>query len=270
MRVLSFVNQKGGCGKTTSAVHLAGAFARLGLRTLLVDLDPQAHASMSLSCAPAEGEPTVREVLAGRARAEEALVAVPGGVWLLPATIALAEFEEESARLIEPEQQLTRALDELQGIFEVVLLDCPPRVDGVLTKNALRASDVVLLVVETGAYALQGAVQALAIVEELRKDLARPFETRVLATIFDRRMKIAREVLVALELRFGPRLLDSVLRHHERLREVAALGSPIQVLDPASEACADFAALAEELARTGLVPRRTIARAAQNAAQRAT
>lgn len=262
MRVLSFVNQKGGCGKTTSAVHLAGAFARLGLRTLLVDLDPQAHASMSLSCAPAEGEPTVREVLAGRARADEALVAVPGGVWLLPATLALSEFEEESARILEPERQLARALEELRGIFEVVLLDCPPRVDGVLAKNALRASDLVLLVVETGAYALQGAVRAMEIVEELRGELERPFETRVLATLFDRRMKIAREVLVALELRFGPRLLDSVIRHHVRLREVAALGSPIQVVDPASEACADFAALAEELMRQGLVPRRSVAQTA--------
>lgn len=255
MRVLSFVNQKGGCGKTTTAVHLAGAFARRGLRTLLVDLDPQAHATMSLGCAPAEGERTVREVLAGTARAEEALVAVPGGVWLVPATLELAEFEEESARLIQPERALERALAELGGIFDVVLLDCPPRVDGVLAKNALRASDAAVLVVETGAFALQGAIKARAILDELAGELERPFETFVLATLFDRKVAFMREILVALELRYGAELLDTVVRQHVRLRESAALGAPVQVIDPASAACVDFAALAEELVQRGVAGR---------------
>lgn len=257
MRVLAFVNQKGGCGKTTTAVNLAGAFARNGLRTLLVDLDPQAHATMSLGCAPEDGETTLRDVLSGNARADSALVAAPGGVWLVPATLELAEFEEESERVLQPEQRLTIALEELRGIFDVVLLDCPPRVDGVLAKNALRACDTAVLVVETGAYALQGALQASKILEELRAELDHPFETRVLATLFDRKAKIAREILVSLELRFGERLLDTAIREHDRLREVAALGAPVQVVDPASSACLDFSSLAEELARKARVTRAT-------------
>ncbi|MBK7876902.1 MAG: ParA family protein [Planctomycetes bacterium] len=255
MQVLAFVNQKGGCGKTTSAVHLAGAFARLGLRTLLVDLDPQAHATLSLSCAPAEGEPTVLDVLTGGARADAALFAAPGGVWLLPATIELARFEEESERVLQPERRLAAALEELAGIFDVVLLDCPPRVDGVLAKNALRACDTAVLVVETGAFALQGALKALVILEELERELEHPFDTRVLATLFDRRVAFMREVLVALELRFGAGLFDTVLRQHEALREAAALGAPIQVVDPASDACLDFDALAAELLSKRLVAR---------------
>lgn len=255
MHVLAFVNQKGGCGKTTSAVNLAGAFARLGLRTLLVDLDPQAHATLSLSCAPAPGEATTLDVLSGSSRADAALFAAPGGVWLVPATLELARFEEESARVLQPEQRLKLALEELDGIFDVVLLDCPPRVDGVLAKNALRACDTALLVVETGAYSLQGAVKADAILEELKAELEHPFETRVLATLFDRRVPFLREVLVALELRFGPRLLDAAIRTHDRLREAAGAGAPIQVVDPASDACLDFDLLAEELFAKGLVGR---------------
>jgi len=248
MRILAFVNQKGGCGKTTTAVHLAGALAALGLRTLLVDLDPQAHATMSLNCAPERGEVTVYDVLAGRARAEEALVAVPGGVWLLPATLELARFEEESERLLNPERRLEEALGELAGVFDVVLLDCPPRVDGVLAKNALRACSTALLVVETGAFALQGALKARTILDELASELAHPFETRVVATLFDNTQPFQREILVALELRFGPRLMDTVVRHHARLREAAAQGAPIQVLDPGCPAAQDFAALAQECA----------------------
>ena len=253
MQVLAFVNQKGGCGKTTTAVNLAGAFARFGLRTLLVDLDPQAHATLSLSCAPAPGEATVLEVLTGTERADAALFAAPGGVWLLPATIDLACFEEESGRVLHPEQRLRAALDELDGIFDVVLLDCPPRVDGVLAKNALRACDTALLVVETGAYSLQGAIKADVILEDLKSELDHPFESRVLATLFDKRVPFLREILVALELRFGPKLLDTAIRTHDRLREAAGAGAPIQVVDPASDACLDFDLLAEELRAKGLV-----------------
>jgi len=112
-----------------------------------------------------------------------------------------------------------------------------------------------VLVVETGAFALQGALKALVILEELERELEHPFDTRVLATLFDRRVAFMREVLVALELRFGAGLFDTVLRQHEALREAAALGAPIQVVDPASDACLDFDALAAELLSKRLVAR---------------
>jgi chromosome partitioning protein len=258
MQVLSLVNQKGGCGKTTVAVNLAGVLAARGVRALLVDLDPQGHATLALGAAPEDGaggprdgaigprDLTVCDVLLGEARIEDALVAAAGGVWLLPATARLAEFEERSARAMEPEQSLVRALAGAEDSFDVVVLDCPPRADGVLTKNALRASTTALLVVETGAFALQGAIAAARILAEVERE-GQKFDLRVVATMFDRRQKLAREILIALQARFGDALFDTVIRHNLRLREAAALGAPVAVIDPGGLAAADFGALADEV-----------------------
>jgi chromosome partitioning protein len=254
MHVLSLVNQKGGCGKTTAAVNFAGALAARGRRVLLVDLDPQAHATMALGWA-VQDEPVLLEVLRGKSGVDEAAVAVPGGMWLLPASDDLAEFEEESGRSLNPESALRRALQTMSLEFDEVILDCPPRVDGVLAANALRASDTAVLVVETGAFALQGAVKALKILNKMREELEQPFEMRMLATLFDRRTRFARELLLAMHGRFGADMFDTVIRTSVRLREAAGLGVPVQLLDPASRAVDDFAALATEwLGRESCAP----------------
>jgi chromosome partitioning protein len=248
MFVLALVNQKGGCGKTTVAVNLAGALAELGHSTLLVDLDPQAHATMALGCAPREGvDATVFDVLRGTTSLDEAAVAASGGVWLVPSALHLAEFEELAARTLEPERALAGQLEGARDSFDFVILDCPPRADGVLTANALRACDCAVLVVETGAFALQGALAAQRILLERHSQEEHAFGLRVLATMFDRRLRIAREILVALQARFGPALFDTAIRESVRLREVAALGAPVQVIDPASRSCEDFRSLAAEV-----------------------
>jgi chromosome partitioning protein len=247
MHVLALVNQKGGCGKTTTAVNLAAALAARGERVLLVDLDPQAHATLSLGQAPIEGEPEIAGLLLGSVAAPGAARPVPGGFDLWPATEALAEVEEVAERMVRPEHMLEDVLEGVRGRYDHVLLDCPPRADGLLTANALRACDTALLVVETGAFALQGAVQARRLVEALREERGLRFGIRVLATMFDRRMRLAREILVALQARFGRELLETAIRTSVRLREAAALGEPVQLVDPASQAAADFAALAEEV-----------------------
>lgn len=248
MHVLALVNQKGGCGKTTAAVNFAAALAAKGRRVLLVDLDPQAHATMALGWA-VDDEPVLLEVLQRESGVEEALVSAPGGFWLLPASEDLAEFEESSARTINPESVLAEQLDLCRLPFDEVILDCPPRVDGVLALNALRACNTALLVVETGAFALQGAVKALRILDELQVEQGVQFETRVLATLFDRRTRFARELLLAMHQRFEQEMLDSVVRTSVRLREAAGMGVPVQLLDPACRASEDFDALAEEWLR---------------------
>lgn len=246
MHVLAFANQKGGCGKTTTAVHLGGALAAAGERVLVVDLDPQAHATLALSCDPS-GAPDLAAVLVDGAPPREALRAAPGGLTLLPASEALAEFEETAARRMGPERALAQALAELEDDFDYALLDCPPRADGILCANALRACDTVVLVVESGAFALQGALKAHAIFRERRAELERPFAVRVLATLFDRRLRIARDLLVATQARFGAELFDAVVHTSVRLREAAAYGAPIHVLDRGSRAARDFDALAAEV-----------------------
>jgi chromosome partitioning protein len=158
----------------------------------------------------------------------------------------LGEFEERAEHTLRPEQALGHALRELSEEYDDVLLDCPPRADGVLTINALRACDTAILVVETGAFALQGAVKALSIFEEIRARDDSRFDMRVLATLFDRRTCFARDLLIALHARFGPALFESVIRTSVRLREAAACGVPVQVLDKRSRATGDFNALAGE------------------------
>ncbi len=247
MHVLALVNQKGGCGKTTTAVNLAAALSAAGERVLLVDLDPQAHATLGLGCAIEDDEPTLVDVLRERVTVREAVQTAPGGVWLLPATAELGEFEEEAARLLAPERALARALEFARVAYDFVVLDCPPRVDGVLAANALRAADTGVLVVESGTFALQGALQALPLLERVAATLDQPFALRAVATMFDRRLKIERELIVGMHAQLGALLFDTAIRTSVRLREAAAAGVPVNVLDPSSKASDDFRALAAEV-----------------------
>lgn len=246
MQIHALANQKGGCGKTTTAIHLAAALAARGRRTLLVDLDPQAHATLGLGCFVGHG-PSLVDVLAGEVPAASALRQLRPGLELLPATLRLAEFEEDAVHALAPERALARALEPLRGRFDVAILDCPPRADGVLTANALRAATHVMLVVETGAFALQGALRAREIFERLLSDSPHPPELRVLATMFDRRTRFARDVLVAMHARFGPAMYDTAIRSSVRLREAVASGTPALWAAPESRSALDFFALADEL-----------------------
>ncbi len=246
MHVLALVNQKGGCGKTTTAVNLAGALAVRGQRVLLIDLDPQAHATLALGWA-IEQEPSLLDVLLDRLPLEEADLEVPGGFRLVPATDELAEFEEVSARMVRPEQVLRAALQGVSTSYDFAILDCPPRVDGVLSANALRAADTAILIVECGAFALQGALKTIRVLEEQAEGMDHPFSTRVLGTLLDRRTRFARDLLTGMQARFGPLLFETAIRTNVRLREAAAHGVPVQVLDPSGRAAANFAYLAEEV-----------------------
>jgi len=246
MHVLALVNQKGGCGKTTTAVNLAAALSAAGERVLLVDLDPQAHATLALGCA-IEDEPSLIDVLRERVTIGETVQTAPGGIWLLPATAALAEFEEEAARSIAPERALRRALSISGLAYDFAVLDCPPRTDGVLAANALRAADTAVLVIEAGTFALQGALKALEVLERTAETLEPPFSVRAVGTMFDRRLRIARELLVGMHAQLGELLFDTAIRTSVRLREAAAAGVPVNVLDASARAADDFRALAAEV-----------------------
>lgn len=246
MQALSLVNQKGGCGKTTSAIHLGAALVRRGARVLLVDLDPQAHATLGLGC-ESESGPGVFDVLARGVPAREAVREASGGLFLLPASARLAEFEESATQSLGPERRLRRALAPISADFDYALFDCPPRADGVLTANALAATTVAMLVVETGAFALQGALRALALVEQTARAQGSSFDVRVLATLFDKRTRFDREVLVALQARFGSLLYETAVRRDVRLREATACGRPVQDIAGRCRAAHDFAALAAEV-----------------------
>ena len=243
--VWSFVNQKGGCGKTTTAVNLAGALVKSGERVLLIDNDPQAHATLALGTS-AGPRASLAEVLLGQRTLDSIVVAVSPGLYLAPASLELARFENRAATHLRPEKALRDALDRFSIEVDWVLIDCPPRADGVLAACALAASTTVCLVVETGTFSLQGALRARGLLELLADELGCSLDLRVVATLFNARTRYAQEVLIGMQARFGDCMFDTAIRESVRLREAAGYGVPVEALDPDSKAAADFRALADE------------------------
>ena len=246
MQIWALANQKGGTGKTTTAINLAASLAAAGQRVLLLDLDPQAHATLGLGCHIEEKHSIARTFLDG-VPLLDLVRPVVGGFHLVPATLSLAEFEQVAERTIGPERLLEHELEALRGRYDWVLFDCPPRADGVLTLNAIRAATTALMVVETGSFALQGALRARSLFEEMVSDPGRGLSLRFLATLFDRKVAFSRELLVAMQARFGERMLDTVIRTDICLRESCAYGVPVRAFDPASKGALDYDALAREL-----------------------
>jgi len=246
MQIWALANQKGGTGKTTTAINLAASLAALGKRVCLLDLDPQAHATLGLGC-HAEEHQSVARLFLEEVPLSSLVTVAPGGFHLVPATAELAEFEAVAERTLRPEGRLAEALVEFEGRYDWVLLDCPPRADGVLCSSAVRAATTTVLVVETGTFALQGALQAARLFGELAADLGQGLDLVFLATLFERRSILARELLVAMQARFGAGLLETVVRRDQALREAAAHGLPVRKFDPAARGALDHDALAREV-----------------------
>ena len=165
MRTIAIVNQKGGCGKTTVSINLASAFAELGKRTLLVDMDPQSHCAVGLAVPEDQIEQSIYDVLISRSRNEpirvtEIMWQIGDRLELAPASIDLSAFEQQMAGIGERECALKLVLDEIKDEFDYCVVDCPPAV-GLLTFNALRASSDVIVPVETGYFALHGLSRQL-------------------------------------------------------------------------------------------------------------
>jgi chromosome partitioning protein len=241
---IAVLSQKGGTGKTTTVRTLADVFARIGLEVLAVDLDPQANLSDYYDV-PADADPTVADVLDGKARA---LDAAHDGV--LPSNLRLAESELVLSGKMGREMTLKRALREPKRRYDVILIDCPPAL-GLLTVNALVAADFALITTEAQYFSLQGVEQALEVIDLARDSLHPDLEwLGVVLNIADLRTIHSREVLEQLRERFDGKVFDAVIRQSIRYAESAERGIPI--LDYRPELGADYVALAVEvLERTG-------------------
>jgi chromosome partitioning protein len=236
---ITVLSQKGGTGKTTTVRTLTDAYRRAGLSVLPVDLDPQGNLSDYFDV-PADASPTVADVLAGQARAADAIHDD-----VLPANLGLAEAEVILAGKMGRELTLRRALREVKRRYDLVIVDCPPSL-GLLTVNALVAADHALISSEAEYFSLQGVEQALEVVELAKESLHPDLDwLGVVLNIADMRLIHAREALKSLQERFGDRVFDSVIRRSVRYAESAERG--ISILDYAPDLGADYLALAAEV-----------------------
>jgi len=252
MRVIAIVNQKGGCGKTTSTVSLAGALAADGHRCLVVDMDPQAHATLALGIDPEELDENLYEVLAepsGAHRLERILIRVADRIALAPSSIVLSAVEQKLAGLRDDArtERLGRAISALETRFDFVLIDCPPNV-GLLTFNALRAAREVIVPLETSFFAIDGVQKLLETIALLSDRIGHDLSVRILPTLYDGRTRYARETLGDIRELFKDLCFDAVIRQNVKLREAARHGLPICQFAPSANGSLDYAAVAVEIA----------------------
>src|SRR6476660_966323 len=251
MRTSAIINQKGGCGKTTTRINLAACLARLGHKTLLADMDPQGHCGIGLAVPEEQIERTSYDALIEQVDGRPSTVSeivwqIASDFDLAPSNIKLAGFEQVFAGRSGREDRLSKALEPVRDNYEWCIIDCPPSV-GLLTFNALRACDEVIVPVETGFFSLHGLAKMMETLEVLKERCHKDILIRVLPTLYDTRTKLAREVLSELRSKFREYLMESTVNFNTKLKEAASFGQPITEYDPGSRGYKDFVNLAREL-----------------------
>lgn len=246
-KIIAFSNQKGGIGKTTSAVNIAASVAYLGKKVLLCDLDPQGNATSGVGISK-KTDNTVYEALIGRVAPSEAVVQTEfENLFCLPANITLAGAEFEFVDIENREYRLKNVLDPLREEFDYIFIDCPPSL-GILTLNALTAADGVIVPMTCEYYALEGLSQLMISIRQTKKFYNPSLEiTGILVTMYDRRLNLTRQVLEQLERYYGDKIFNTKVIRNVRLSEAPSHGLPVIYYDSHSKGAELYLDLAKEL-----------------------
>lgn len=253
-KIIAFVNQKGGVGKTTSSINLAASLGLLGKKTLLVDLDPQGNSTTGVGVNKGELESSVYELLVDRAEVKRVVVKTRfKNLYLIPASINLAGVDME---LIEksrqdpgfvPQMQLKKYLGQIKDVFDYIILDCPPSL-GLITTNALAASNSVIIPVQCEFFALEGIMQLLNSIMIAQKKLNPSLDIEgVLLTMLDNRTNLGLEVVEEIKSYFKEKVYDTIIPRLVRLSEAPSHGKPIHAYDPRSRGTEAYINLAKEV-----------------------
>ena len=251
-RTIAIANQKGGVGKTTTSVNLSACLAYLGKKTLLIDIDPQGNASSGVGINKKEIEGCIYDVIID----DEPMTAYihetkVDNLSIVPATMSLAGAEIELVSAISREVRLKRALDEIKNDYDFIIIDCPPSL-GLLTINALTASDGVLIPVQCEYYALEGLSQLLSTVRLVQKHLNKDLVIEgVLLTMLDARTNLGLQVIEEVKKYFRDKVYKTIIPRNVRLSEAPSHGKPIILYDAKSRGSETYLELAREVIKNG-------------------
>ncbi|MFA6078669.1 MAG: AAA family ATPase [Candidatus Omnitrophota bacterium] len=250
MKTISVSNQKGGCGKTTTAINLAGALVEFGKKVLVIDLDPQSHASFGLGVLDQAMDASIYNVLTDNASKRrpvtKCIVNVSENLDLIPSSILLSTLEQELKDTEDAVSRLYHILSENQLTYDYVVIDCPPSL-GFLTFNALRAAELVIVPLDMSAFSLMGVGKLLGMLELIKLKIHHEPRVKALATIFDKRTKYAQTMLVEIRNFFKSQMLETVIRSGVSLKKAAMAGVPVIKLEKDSNGSIDHLALAKEI-----------------------
>ena len=247
-RIIAVSNQKGGVGKTTTAVNLSASLAEMGQKVLLIDLDPQGNATSGVGVDKKSPEATVYELMIGEASYEDVLIKTEyENLWLLPSDIDLSGVEIELLEVDRREYKLKDTLESHRDDFDYILIDCPPSLN-MLTVNAMTAADTVLVPIQCEYYALEGLSQLLQTIILVRKKLNPYLELEgIVFTMFDARTNLSVQVVENVKLNIKQNIYDTIIPRNVRLAEAPSHGMPITKYAPSSTGADSYRLLAMEV-----------------------
>ena len=247
-KIISFANQKGGVGKTTSCVNIAASLGLLGHKVLIIDLDPQGNTTSGVGIPKKGLKATTKELLNGQLPVRELVRETPyENLWVIPTNTTLAGAEFDLFDFDDSEFRIKKALDEIKADFDYILIDCPPSL-GMLTINAFAASDGVIVPMQCEFYALEGLSQLMITINRIKRMYNPDLDiTGILITMYNKRLLLSMQVIAELDQHFSDKLFETKISRNVKLTEAPGFGKPAYYHDKSSKGAKEYIEVAKEL-----------------------